>query len=211
MTLSTDIYLGYTIFLLSSSFQLVAIPLSIQIGPSLSSHLPPTSVTTGSSFTYQCSLTSDWDSNLRNIFTASSIGPRLITKNRTSLGSNMEEGLLILSKHVERLRDQIAHLTEVQENLCKQVELQNVEFHRQVNCVEQIRQSIQTSSRLNLVEKVEKCRSMQKDMTARADNILQILLDNWRPDLSPAEEAWIQELGTWEYKIRRWAGDTEKV
>ncbi|KAL1924463.1 uncharacterized protein VTP21DRAFT_4117 [Calcarisporiella thermophila] len=229
-----DIYLGYSLLLLTSAYQFVGIKLSIRSSEKASD--PPSLVTAIEEQLVQAVQsepeTEDLDhSEIPNDahyisllplppFKASLGGlaaprqPRLVVPAplKRELVVN-EESLRFLAQTVERYRSEIHDIIVGGTAVSRRVELQVKEFKRQLGKILEGQRRIQSVRRRNeaIRERVRKVVELQSMLTKRADGVLQRLIEKHEPGISEHEEQWFKELHEAREKIRSEDGLEMKV
>lgn len=102
-----------------------------------------------------------------------------------------------LGQTVEHLRSQIDATKYAHAMTEGQVQMQNMEFHRQVRQVQQILVMLETSRTKRHAawkERVENVRKTQDELLERLDRTLRIYVRNLTPELSEQETKWFEEL-----------------
>ena len=102
-----------------------------------------------------------------------------------------------LGQTVEHLRAQIDSVKYANTMTEAQVQLQTLEFHRQVRQVQQVLIMLETSRTKRYAawnERVEKVRKTQDELLERLDRTLRIYMRKVAPELSEQETKWFEEL-----------------
>lgn len=204
LSLINDIYLGYSLLLVTSSLQLVGIELSLRIDSSL---LPSSSPTTPRGISsqpppYLSLLDSPFTipPPLDKRSTVSSV-PRLATKPPGASSALVinPDTLRFLGKTVETFRYSIRDLVSAANVVQSRLELQMKELSRQLsklNDLSRLSDTLRksTSSREGLAGRLERVSRNQDALLQRTDRVLQKLMDAHQPLLSTYERKWFEEL-----------------
>ncbi|KDE05844.1 hypothetical protein MVLG_03787 [Microbotryum lychnidis-dioicae p1A1 Lamole] len=222
MDLINDVYLGYTMLLVTSSLQLVAIELSLRVDSSL---LP--SATLSSSTHRGKGLPNEpppYLSLLESPFKTPSILasssqhvlPRQVVPkslaNKGALETVTPDSLRFIGKSVEALRTRLSDLVDASDQVQNRIELQLAELGRQLTKVHELRKIIAggliQDTSLNagdeervLKDRIGKVKERQEVLLKRTDRILQGLMDRHAPSVSTFERNWFDELKRLEGEI----------
>ncbi|SCZ91855.1 BZ3500_MvSof-1268-A1-R1_Chr5-3g08179 [Microbotryum saponariae] len=222
MDLINDVYLGYTMLLVTSSLQLVAIELSLRVDSSL---LPSTTL---SSSTHRGKGLSnepppylsllETPFKTPSILTSSSqhVLPRQVVPkslaNKGALETVTPDSLRFIAKSVEALRTRLSDLVDASDQVQNRIELQLAELGRQLTKVHELRKIIaggliqETSLNAGdeervLKDRIGKAKERQEALLKRTDRILQGLMDRHAPSVSTFERKWFDELKRLEGEI----------
>jgi nucleoporin NUP82 len=102
-----------------------------------------------------------------------------------------------LGQTVEHLRSQIDAVKYGNAMAEAQVQIQTMEFHRQVRQVQQILIMLEVSRTKRCAawkERVEKAKRTQEELLERLDRTLRVYMRNLTPELSEQETKWFEEL-----------------
>lgn len=208
LNIINDIYLGYSLLLLTEKLQLVAIELSLRVDSALlpsSSSSPPKAInsTTASSTNaedaegYQSLLSTPFhipDSLSRTTFT------RLAPPKPSPTGSKeliiTPDTLRFLGKTVDSVQTQIRDLVTGVDSVQGRLELQLRELGRQLGAVQSLAAlSSPSSATSDLPSRLQAAQEKQLALLSRTDALLQRLMDAHSPQLSNFEKKWFEELG----------------
>lgn len=211
-----DVYLTYSIFVLTSAMRVVSFPLTLQSGPSLSSsHIDRSHVSSGQSITDLPFQSSDdppaYISLLgvepfvpASILTKSAVGlpttPRLVLPPAPNGGKDFQltpETLRYLGTSVEKFRSHIQSVQLAHREAEVRAALQMREFTRQQDtCAQMIGhlETLKTKRIANTTQKLQVVRDGQTQLLGKMDRILKGLMQKASPSLSEHETKWFEEL-----------------
>lgn len=217
-TLINDIYLSYSILLLSSTLQFVGLELSLRTLP----HFAPADFSSAIADQLADTLTDgDLDDDSVNPsyipllplppfkipdalerFHGLPRQPRIVMqvppdKRNKEIVIN-EESLRFLAKTVETFREEIRIVLSAGNEIQHRLDLQRREQQRQLDKLAAIAEQVAELSgpvqEQKLHDKLTKLLEAQKSLVLRADTVLQILMDRHEPELSDFERRYIAEL-----------------
>ncbi|KAI9135924.1 nuclear pore component-domain-containing protein [Paraphysoderma sedebokerense] len=235
LAIITDSYLGYSLFLLTSSFDMVPLELCLR-----SASINDSSDSTPPSQT-QTAITGESDKQLYSSllvhpFTIhetlerkrNTRQPVLVSSGATAFrkGKRLGDGgatgdnelislseLTTLGTGVERLRADLMGLIDAGENIINRINLQTNELHHQQSVISDLSESIaEKLETLSMTQrKLASIQQAQTEISLRADTILQILMDRFEPRLSVWEKAFGDYLRKQENMVRKLKGETIKI
>ncbi|ORY54488.1 hypothetical protein BCR35DRAFT_335787, partial [Leucosporidium creatinivorum] len=202
-----DIYLGYSLLLLTDKLQLVAIELSLRVDSAL---LPSASTSSNGTKALDSSDTKDDSEGYQTLLTTPFHIPSSLT--RTTPSSSLArlappktpskeliitpETLRFLGKSVELVQTEIRDLVTGVDAVQGRLELQMRELSRQLGAVDSLSKlSSPASSSTDLPTRLASAQATQLTLLARTDRLLQRLMDAHSPQLSNFEKKWFEELG----------------
>ncbi|EGU12567.1 hypothetical protein RTG_01100 [Rhodotorula toruloides ATCC 204091] len=210
-----DVYLGYSLLLLTSSLQLVGIELALRVDPSASALAAPSSPgPSASTTTDNKSAEPAYVSLLDTPFT---VPPLLSTSSRSSapavprLAPTKQpleitpDTLRTFGKHVSTVQDAIRDLVGAADSVQSRLELQMKELSRQVGKLaelDSLRGELGKSvSATGLEGRLRSVEEKQRALLARTDRVLQRLIESHQPSISAYERKWFDELERLEGQI----------
>ncbi|SCV72733.1 BQ2448_4270 [Microbotryum intermedium] len=224
--LINDVYLGYTMLLVTSSLQLVAIELSLRVDSSL---LPSTTLASsphgGKGLSnepppYLSLLEAPFETPSILASSSKPVLPHQVVPkslaNKGALETVTPDSLRFIGKSVEALRTRLGDLVDASDQVQNRIELQLAELGRQLNKVHELRKItagglIKATSGANgggddderlLKDRIGKVKERQKELLKRTDRILQGLMDRHAPLVSTFERKWFDELKRLEGEIK---------
>jgi nucleoporin NUP82 len=225
LAIPNDVYLSYSIFMLTSTMRTVVLPLTPQtdipftqksksapITPQKASaigskgQLPPTPTPSSATNTDKPKAwlsSSEFDPYIVPSIFSQPLG--LPTNPRLALPASQSKSEFVLTpdtmrylgQTVEHLRAQMDSVKYANTMADAQVQIQTMEFHRQVRQVQQILVMLETSRTKRSAawkERVEKVRKTQDELLERLDRALRIYMRKVAPELSEQETKWFEEL-----------------
>ncbi|KAL8291645.1 hypothetical protein RQP46_001903 [Phenoliferia psychrophenolica] len=220
-----DVYLGYSLLVLTSALQLVAIALHLRVPPlpissasipsssshqqhapsRLSSSDPPAylSLLEGTPFTPPTLLSQSSRSSLPSV-------PRRTSSTSTPLTTITPTSLRSLGTTVNEFRAQIHALVGASNAVQVRLETQMKELSRQLRKLEELSRlsaelrrstTSDSSGEGGLQGRLEKVTRNQEELVRRTDRVLQRLMDAHEPELSQYERKWFAELERLEKEI----------
>ncbi|GAA93628.1 uncharacterized protein L969DRAFT_91293 [Mixia osmundae IAM 14324] len=209
LLLINDVYLGYSLLMMTRALQCVALELSIRLAAEMgyADELPPLTDGTHEPGAY-ISLVAKPTFRPPELLSAARGLPsstRMIVP-PSQKGRDLQitpETLQFLGKAVEQLRREIRDLVAAANVVQARLELQMRELSRQLSKLEQARQRMlpSTTRSANAEERLSRCAKVQADIMERADRMLQRLMDHHQPMISTYERQWFQELDRLEREI----------
>ncbi|ORX91102.1 hypothetical protein K493DRAFT_287243 [Basidiobolus meristosporus CBS 931.73] len=204
----SDVYLTYSLLIMTSSFQFVGMELALRVQiPTASSHLKESEESSETSYIPLLPLPTYTPPEALGNFQGLTRQPRIVLPpNHKGKQLKMdEESLRFLGQMVERLRDDAHVVVNAHNSICQRINLQIKEFHRQLTKLSEVSKIVHGDLREKETEvgqKVDKLRENQKKLTLRMDSLLQTLIDQHEPTLSEYETKYFKELKTIEHKLR---------
>ncbi|BGP29327.1 hypothetical protein JCM10296v2_001066 [Rhodotorula toruloides] len=210
-----DVYLGYSLLLLTSSLQLVGIELALRVDPSASALAAPSSLgPSASTTTDKKGAEPAYVSLLDTPFTVPALlstssrsgapaVPRLApTKQPLEI---TPDSLRTFGKHVSTVQDAIRDLVSAADSVQSRLELQMKELSRQVGKLGELgslRGELGKSvSATGLEGRLRSVEEKQRTLLARTDRVLQRLVESHQPSISAYERKWFDELERLEGQI----------
>jgi len=205
-----DVYLGYSLLILTTSLQLVGLELSliplqndppVQTTTSAGQSLPtgqedqlPSYISLLSKPIFEVPARLDPSSRKANT-------PRIVMP-ATSKNKSLDitpDTLRFLGQTVASLRTSVRDLVQAGNAVQNRFELQCKELARQLGKVQDLRTKVETvakssSGTRDVKTRLSEVESRQKTLLSRADRILQKLMDDHEPVLSTFETEWFSEL-----------------
>lgn len=225
LAIPNDVYLSYSIFMLTSAMRVVVLPLTPQtdipfVQKSRSTPTTPqrtlaidskgqhASALTPSSATKTDKPKAWLSSSEFDPYTVPPIFSQplgLPTNPRLALPASQSKSEFVLTpdtmrylgQTVEHLRAQMDSVKCANAIAEAQVQLQTMEFHRQVNQVQRILLTLElsrTKRSAGWKERVAKVRKTQDELMERLDRTLRIYMRKVAPELSEQETKWFEEL-----------------
>lgn len=207
LALVTDIYLGYTLLMLTSFYQLIAKDRSLLPDDTEEEEnqrvIEDKPLTTdekqGEAYV---SLLDPPAFNLPSPFnqpTHAMSGPRfalppdLATRKGVTV---TPEALRFLGRTIETLRKSMHELNAAHGTVQQRFDVQIKELSRQLGKLAQLHDSAldEQDRSESFSERILQAQERQKELLSRSDRILQRLLDSRQPELSTVEKAWFEEL-----------------
>ncbi|BGO88818.1 hypothetical protein NBRC10512_002173 [Rhodotorula toruloides] len=215
LAIVNDVYLGYSLLLLTSSLQLVGIELALRVDPSASAlALPSSPGPSASSTTDNKAAEPAYVSLLDTPFT---VPPLLSTSSRSGapaiprLAPTKQpleitpDTLRAFGKHVSTVQDAIRDLVGAADSVQSRLELQMKELSRQVGKLaelDSLRSELGKSvSATGLEGRLRSVEEKQRMLLARTDRVLQRLVESHQPSISVYERKWFDELERLEGQI----------
>ncbi|GAA6015593.1 hypothetical protein JCM10207_008138 [Rhodosporidiobolus poonsookiae] len=221
-----DVYLGYSLLLLTSSLQLVAIELSLRIDPSSSGLTLPAS----SSLPASTGL-NDSPAYVSLLDTPFSV-PALLARPRAGgvsalprlappPGGSKElsitpDTLRQFGKHVSTVQTSVRELVEAADAVQHRLELQMKELARQLGKLAELKQlqgdlgrSTSAASPGSAEARLRGVEARQRELVERTDRVLQKLMEAHQPEVSAYERKWFDELGRLERQVSGAGGDDD--
>ncbi|BGP05254.1 hypothetical protein JCM10049v2_001059 [Rhodotorula toruloides] len=215
LAIVNDVYLGYSLLLLTSSLQLVGIELALRVDPSASAlALPSSPGPSASSTTDNKAAEPAYVSLLDTPFT---VPPLLSTSSRSGapaiprLAPTKQpleitpDTLRAFGKHVSTVQDAIRDLVGAADSVQSRLELQMKELSRQVGKLaelDSLRSELGKSvSATGLEGRLRSVEEKQRMLLARTDRVLQRLVESHQPSISAYERKWFDELERLEGQI----------
>ncbi|GAA5826203.1 hypothetical protein JCM11251_007206 [Rhodosporidiobolus azoricus] len=208
-----DVYLGYSLLLLTSQLQLVGIELSLRVDPSASDLAPPSA----SSAALNSGPTDSASAYVSLLDAPFSIPPILSTPApRLALlpGGSKElsvtpDTLRQLGKHVSTVQSSVRELVSAADEVQHRLELQMKELARQLSKLAELRQlrsdlgkSTSAAALEGTVEaRLQRVEANQRHLIERTDRVLQRLMEQHQPEVSSYERKWFDELGRLEKQV----------
>lgn len=208
MSIVNDIYLGYSLLLITSSLQLVPIELSLRVDPSLL----PSDAADNSIFVPTTTTSNDEPAYVSLLSSPFVIPPLLLPRysrppvlhpppsSSATLSINPET-LRYMGSTVERFRTDIRHLVSAGDYVQCRLELQAKEVGRQLGKLRGLEGVSREGGCEGVKERLERVSSAQSDLLSRTDKLLQKLMDAHDPLLSNFERKWFDELGRIEREV----------
>lgn len=210
-----DVYLGYSLLLLTSSLQLVGIELSLRVDPSASALATPSSPRPpASTATDGKGADPAYVSLLDTPFT---VPPLLSTSSRSGVSAIPRlapskqaleitpDTLRAFGRHVSAVQDAIRDLVGAADSVQGRLELQMKELARQVGKLAELdalRGELGKSVGATGVEgRLRAVEDRQRQLLARTDRVLQRLVESHQPSISAYERKWFDELERLEGQI----------
>ncbi|KAF9782863.1 hypothetical protein BJ322DRAFT_1073133 [Thelephora terrestris] len=224
LAIPNDVYLSYSIFMLTSAMRVVVLPLTPQTEIPFSQKSKPTPTTPqkmivasskGQPSTTCPSPATETDKP-KAWLSSSEFDPYTVppifsqplglpTNPRLALPASQSKSEFVLTpdtmrylgQTVEHLRSQIDAVEYANTMAVSQVQIQTMEFHRQVRQVQQILVKLEASKTKRSAdwkERVEKVRKAQDELLERLDRTLRIYMRKVAPELSEQETKWFEEL-----------------
>ncbi|KAI0952617.1 hypothetical protein AcV7_008361 [Taiwanofungus camphoratus] len=210
VSIPNDVYLTYSIFILTSVMRMTVLPLNLRPDspysvtsdlPSISEKSPPPkSPATPDEPPAYVSLLGSESYVPPPIFSRPSSNPRLSLPPSSDLKSEFmltPDTLRFLGTAVERFESQIHEVQLARRAAEARAELQEQEFARQRAKCQEMFDMMSRSKGLRRVatkEKVIKLQHTQKMLMTRLDRVLQSLMEKASPELSDHETKWFEEL-----------------
>ena len=222
LAIPNDVYLSYSIFMLTSAMRVIVLPLTPQTDipfaqKSLTAPQKTLSVTSKSQPPSTPTHSSATNTNKPKAWVSSSeFDPYIVppifsqplglpTNPRLVLPASQSKSEFVLTP------DTMRYLGQTVEHLCAQidavkyanamaeaqVQIQTGEFHRQVRQVQQILVMLETSRKKRCAawkERVERVRKTQDELLERLDRMLRVYMRRVAPELSEQETKWFEEL-----------------
>lgn len=226
IALVNDVYLGYSILIITDSLQLVAIELSLRVDSSLliesaadaSIAAPPRGLSSDPPAYLSLLDTSFVVPALLDRRSGVSAVPRLAIKTPSTGKAQLTitpDSLRFIGKTVETLRHEIRDLVAAADSVQNRLELQMKELSRQLGKLRDLsslsnnlRKSISTSTAAALgaggeplAQRLQRVSTRQAALLARTDHLLQQLINAHQPLLSTYETKWFDELGRLEREV----------
>ncbi|KAK9767803.1 hypothetical protein K7432_002084 [Basidiobolus ranarum] len=204
----SDVYLSYSLLIMTSSFQFIGTELSLRVQiPSISTHLKESESSEGASYIPLLPLPTYTPPEKLEQFQGLTRQPRIVLPpNHKGKQLKMdEESLRFLGQMVERLRDDAHVVVNAHNSICQRINLQIKEFNRQLAKLSEVSKVVHGELREKeeqVDQKVDKLRDNQKKLTLRMDTLLQSLIDQHEPTLSQYETKYFGELKSIEHKLR---------
>lgn len=205
VAIPTDVYLTYSIFILTSAMRLVVFPLSL--------HSEPPSIVPQDALRQSTFLARPqaehvppdhplYISLLREPFVVDPIlsrplGARLALPPSDQDFQLTPDTLRFLAKHFEDFMNHVKGLNLAYNATNLRATLQQQEFRRQQTKSYEISQLIEqlgSSRQDQAVEKIQRIQSTQKDLLDRMEKILRVFMKSASPELSEHETKWFEEL-----------------
>lgn len=224
-----DVYLSYSILILSSVFRIASFPLNLRAvapsdpEPSLITAPTSTELTAPAAFVPNDLLTpmDGPPAHVSLLGTEPFIPPAILTRctslPRLSSGASTREFMLtpdtlrFLGTQVTLITTHIRAVLLAQRSVEDRVELQKAEFTRiQNKCAEMLRliellkervRDMQGLKEEGRVGRVERMKGKHKELMRKADRILQALMNGASPELSECEMKWFEELGRMKVEV----------
>ncbi|KIM46011.1 hypothetical protein M413DRAFT_441079 [Hebeloma cylindrosporum] len=209
IAIPNDVYLTYSIFILTSVMRMTSFPLNLRSEP-----LPPKTVDIGG--TSQPGSKNAWLIPMDGIPTYVSLlgteaykPPAIVTSfsglpSQPKLsGSGSKEFLLtpdtlrFIGTTVGQITTQIRELEFAYQEAITRVKIQNQELQRQsAKCkdMENVVERLKGPGRVTVDGRLSKIQDEQKNLLARLDRLLQALMKKASPELSELETKWFEEL-----------------
>jgi len=225
LAIPNDVYLSYSIFMLTSAMRVVVLPLTPQtdIPFSQKSRVTPTTPQKNPLTSSKGQLTSTPTSSPNTStdkpkawLSSSEFDPYTVppifsqplglpTNPRLALPASQSKSEFVLTpdtmrylgQTVEHLRAQIDSVKYANTMAEAQVQMQTVEFYRQVRQVQQILAMLETSRTKRCVawkERIDKVKETQDELLERLDRTLRVYMRTVAPELSEQETKWFEEL-----------------
>lgn len=188
LAMTTNVYLGYSLYALSSSCRFAAVELPIRI-----KHTPLTFKndkkdlqeieTAFSTINISCPL----PIHLSSKKVSSQLYPKFVNENT----------LKFLAEQIKVARNDLTELEIYRNKILKRVNLQSEEFFKQLKTLNDIDQRLSSTIKdnsENLKDRIDNIIDNQSRLMHRADILLQILFDRCQPELSESEKKWFAEL-----------------
>ncbi|GAA5974148.1 hypothetical protein JCM11641_003465 [Rhodosporidiobolus odoratus] len=218
-----DVYLGYSLLLLTSSLQLVGVELSLRVD-STGSEDPTSPAPLASSTSAPHALppaSPAYVSLLDTPFTT----PPLLSRSRTSgvsalarlapnPGGSKEisitpDTLRQLGKHVSTVQTSVRELVEAADLVQHRLELQMKELSRQLGKLAELKalrndlgKSTSASMEGSTEARLRRVEETQRRLVERTDRVLQRLMEQHQPEISAYERKWCDELGRLEKQVQ---------
>ncbi|GAA5969759.1 hypothetical protein JCM21900_004192 [Sporobolomyces salmonicolor] len=220
LELINDVYLGYSLLLITASLQLVGIELSLRVDPSLRLNAPPSTSATPSPQAH--GISPDPPAYVSLLDTPFSI-PSALAKRAggvstlprlASNSSSSSKELIItpdvlrqLGKAVEQVQTSIRDVVAGADAVQHRLELQMKELSRQLGKLDELSRlsgelRSSTTSREGLAGRLARVEDTQRALLARTDRVLQRLMDAHQPSLSTYEKKWFDELRRLEREVK---------
>lgn len=218
LCLVNDVYLGYSILMVTASLQFVGIELSLRVDSTL---VPSASTSTSSKPLEQTrKITAEAPAYL-SLLDEPFVVPEILSKRSAvssvarlagpTPGSGSVRGsdelkitpdtLRYLGKTVETFQTSIRDLVDGADVVQHRLELQMKELSRQLGKVDELKTMASSTSSSgkgtgsgNLASRLERTQATQAALLARTDRLLQRLMDMHSPTISTYERKWFDEL-----------------
>ncbi|GAA5883205.1 hypothetical protein JCM1840_004672, partial [Sporobolomyces johnsonii] len=220
LELINDVYLGYSILLITASLQLVGIELSLRVDPSL---LPDASPSTSAPHPHQAQGISpeppayvsllDTPFSIPSALTKRAGGVSTLPRLASNPSSSSKELVITpdvlrqLGKAVEQVQTSIRDVVAGADAVQHRLELQMKELSRQLGKLDELSRlsgelRSSTTSREGLAGRLARVEDTQRALLARTDRVLQRLMDAHQPSLSTYEKKWFDELTRLEREVK---------
>ncbi|BGP22116.1 hypothetical protein JCM10295v2_000994 [Rhodotorula toruloides] len=214
LVIVNDVYLGYSLLLLTSSLQLVGIELALRVDPSASALAAPSSPGPSASTATDKTPEPAYVSLLDTPFT---VPPLLSTSSPSGVSaiprlartdqplSITPDTLRTFGKHVSAVQDAVRDLVSAADSVQGRLELQMKELARQVGKLgelDSLRGELGESvGATGLEGRLRTVEEKQRALLARTDRVLQRLVESHQPEISAHERKWFDELERLEGQI----------
>ncbi|GAA5903052.1 hypothetical protein JCM6882_009679 [Rhodosporidiobolus microsporus] len=212
-----DVYLGYSLLLLTSAFQLAGIELSLRVGPS-ASDLAPAPASSSSAATSKTASTDppayvsllDTPFTIPPILASRSGAPRLpSTPGGSKELSITPDTLRALGMHVSAVQSSVRELVSAADEVQHRLELQMKELARQLSKLAELKQlrsdlgksTSAAASEGSVEARLQRVEANQRRLIERTDRVLQRLMEQHQPEISTYERKWFDELGRLEKQV----------
>ncbi|BGP13210.1 hypothetical protein JCM10213v2_001129 [Rhodosporidiobolus nylandii] len=220
MQVVNDVYLGYSLLLLTSALQLVGIELSLRIDPSASGLDPSSSQPSSVANAISPSSAPAYVSLLDTPFTVPSLlarpragGVSALPRLAPTPGGSKDlsitpDTLRQLGKHVSTVQTSVRELVEAADEVQHRLELQMKELSRQLGKLAELKQlradlgkSTSASAAGSTEKRLRQVEANQRALIERTDRVLQRLMEQHQPEISAYERKWFDELGRLEKQV----------
>ncbi|KAF9973191.1 hypothetical protein BGZ73_003602 [Actinomortierella ambigua] len=204
LSVVSAVYLGYSLLILTSSLQLVSLPMEPRSAKIKSladlriSNQPPKASTT-STYSYENSLSEPGYDTLAGLteLMGGSLLPRLaLPPGATKEVEVTEENLKFMAKMIQTARESVRVLSQACDVTKHRLSAQEAEYERQTEALKKCANSMtgEMVERINKqVARQDQQLARQKQLMQRADDILQKLVERPREQgLSSAEKEWVR-------------------
>lgn len=207
VAIPSDVYLTYSIFILTSASRVTALPLILQSDDFLNEALS-SSVNGGTKLNASTSSSSGPPAYVA-LLTEPFVPPPILVSPRgvsnpvpaappsAALTMLTPDTMRYLGDNVQRIVDQIHEVFLASRGVDMRVQMQKSEFKRQQEKAHELLQGIEKlrgEKQEATKAKLEKVRDGQKALMARIDRILGAMMRNASPEVSEHERKWFEEL-----------------
>ncbi|KAG0043747.1 hypothetical protein BGZ83_011067 [Gryganskiella cystojenkinii] len=217
-----DPYLEYSLLMLTSSLQLIGIQLSPRPHDDINKITSQTSThslsTAAAQKTYTSSLSKPTFEEQGGLMSPNGLPlrPKVVLPPGAGKASIVvsEENLRFLSTMVQGIRESVREVYSAGDLAQQRVEEQLIEYKRQQDLVRKTHEYTQTTLVRRTQEQANRLdaqNTRQLSLMARADNLLQKLMESKEPELSPAEKAWVSEVAKGEKAVKAYNERRHKV
>ncbi|GAA5879559.1 hypothetical protein JCM8547_003105 [Rhodosporidiobolus lusitaniae] len=225
-----DVYLGYSLLLLTSSLQLVGVELALRVDPAASGLELPSSLPSSSSAPTSSAVPSAspaYTSLLSTPFTIPTAlsSPKPLPRlpldqaNKGPL-SITPSTLRALGTHVSQVQTSVRELASAADEVQHRLELQMKELARQLEKLSELKQlrsdlgksvSAATGGGAGGTEgRLQRVEAKQRALIERTDRVLQRLIEQHQPEVSTYERKWFDELARLEVQVHGSPEDGEE-